>query len=226
MPVNYSRDFIEHALRIGSLELLPEGRELKSLRLSPYFFNSGKYNSGSSQSALAVSYANAIIANWNQLAHEVIFGPAYKGITLASSVAVELSRLGRDVGFAYNRKEEKRHGEGGIIVGDVRLKSILLIDDVITDGITKDEAMEILRQHEGLTEGLIVAFDRQERAAVGRLSAAQSFDKRHGIPVVSIANCTGLIEYLKKDRSFIPPGIDRSQILEKIVSYQDQYGVN
>lgn len=223
MTDTYQNEFIAHAISSGALELLPDGRELKSKRRSPYFFNSGKYSSGSTLTALAIGYAKAIITNWEELQPEVIFGPAYKGITLASAVAVELSRLGYDVPFAFNRKEAKEHAEGGVLVGSVAGLRTLIIDDVITDGATKVEAMEIVQEHDGLPIGLVIAFDRQERGIATPQSAAQAFSKRFGLPVVSIVSLTDLVEYLGRVDVTLPNNLDRMQMSRLIIEYGATY---
>ena len=224
MTKDYSHQFVEHAITIGALELLPAGRKLKSGRISPYFFNSGLYTKGSSLQQLAEAYAKAIVSNWSRIEPEVIFGPAYKGITLASAVAVELSKLGFDIEYAYNRKEQKLHGDGGLIVGNISGKKVLMIDDVITDGATKDEAMGVVKNHNGSVTGLIIAFDRCERTSEGDLSAAQTFEQRYQVPVLAIANTLDLTEYLSRVDVTLPTDIDKNSIIRQIVAYGVEYG--
>lgn len=223
MNHTYQHQFIEHAVSTGGLEFHPKGRKLKSERYSPYFFNSGKYSTGSALTALALGYAQAIIANWDKLRPEVIFGPAYKGITLASAVAVELSRLGYDLPFAFNRKEAKEHAEGGVLVGSVDGLRTLIIDDVITDGATKVEAMEIVKEHGGIPIGLVIAFDRHERGVATSQSAAQAFIERFGLPVVSIVSLTDMVEYLGRMDVILPNNLDRMQMSRLVIEYGATY---
>ncbi len=215
-----AEEFVRYALRIGALELIPEGRKLKSGRISPYFFNSGLFNTGHSLAKLADAYAGVLRrAAWRT---DVIFGPAYKGIPLVAAVAV---LLGNSTGYAFNRKEEKDHGDGGILVGaSVREKRVTIIDDVMTTGSSIVEAAEIIHTQGGTPAYCIISFDRQERTS-GELSAVQEFEQKHEIPVISVAGLTDLINVLKKT----PPesGDDFfGEMLEKILEYQKQYGVH
>lgn len=215
--------FISYALRIGALELIPEGRPLKSGRVSPYFFNSGLFNTGDSLSHLAQSYAAAI--EKERFRSKVIFGPAYKGIPL--SVAIALT-IGGDTGYAFNRKEEKGHGEGGSVVGvSLKGKNVLIVDDVITTGSSSGEAVEIIKAHGGVPIGCVIAFDRQECGNDGNMSATQEFQKNYEIPVLAVATLADLISFLGKiqggvvgNNNFIP-----EEMLNKILLYQKQYGI-
>lgn len=217
---NYADRFVEQAILIGALELLPEGRALNSGRWSYHFYNSGLYCRGSYLEMLATSYAHAIAQQWETLRPEVIFGPAYKGITLASATAVELHRLGYDIAFAYNRKEEKQHAEKGKMVGSpVKGLRTVIIDDVITDGATKEKAVKDVRDHEGILVGLIIGFDRHERSLHNSKSAAQDFSERHAVPVISVANVRSLIKYLSHPDAALPPNVDRLAMLRLITDY-------
>lgn len=220
LQTSSAENFIAYALSIGALELLPEGRELKSKRISPYFFNSGLFNTGDSITQLATAYASAAL----EFSPDVIFGPAYKGIPLAVAVA---QAIGGDVGYAFNRKEAKDHGEGGIIVGASSLtgKRVLIVDDVMTTGTSSGEAVEIIRAHGGIPIAAVIAFDRQERSKDGTLSAVQEFEEKYQIPVRASATLAGLIAFLQSQPA--ESGDDENgEILEKIISYQNQYGVS
>lgn len=184
------------ALRFGSFTL-------KSGRQSPYFFNLGLFNTGKLLSNLATAYAIAIIQS--DLKFDVIFGPAYKGIPLASIVCVKLAEIGgskfQNIQYAFNRKEAKDHGEGGSIVGaTLKGQRILIIDDVMTAGTAINEAFEIIAKEEGEVVGSIIALDRKEvvnTESKEGLSATQSVSKRYGIPVLSIVNLNDIINYLE-----------------------------
>lgn len=222
---NTSREFVQYALSIGALELVPEGRKLKSGRISPYFFNSGLFNTGDSLSRLAGAYAAAVYRDGRR--PDVIFGPAYKGIPLVSAVAVT---LGNSIEYAFNRKEEKDHGEGGLIVGkSFEGKTVTILDDVMTTGASIIEAAEIIRGNGGMPVGCVIAFDRQERVD-GELSAVQEFEQKHHIPVQAAATLDDLI-WVLNDQLENDEQLDDLQqfrvglLLEKILAYKAQYGV-
>lgn len=198
---DYQKNFLDlaiesQALRFGSFTL-------KSGRQSPYFFNLGLFNTGKLLSNLATAYAIAIIQS--DLKFDVIFGPAYKGIPLASIVCVKLAEIGgskfQNIQYAFNRKEAKDHGEGGSIVGaTLKGQRILIIDDVMTAGTAINEAFEIIAKEEGEVVGSIIALDRKEvvnTESKEGLSATQSVSKRYGIPVLSIVNLNDIINYLE-----------------------------
>lgn len=212
--------FVAHALSIGALELVPEGRKLKSGRLSPYFFNSGLFNSGESLSRLSKAYAAAIVGNFGP---DIIFGPAYKGIPLATAIALTLyNDLDISVEVAFNRKEAKDHGEGGMIIGAASLKEkkVLIADDVMTTGTSSCEAVKIIEEYGGTPIGCVIAFDRQERGKESRLSAVQEFESITGIPVCSAAVLDDLVVVLgQKDDDF------SAEMAERILEYREQYGV-
>ncbi len=211
------QQLVAHALHIEALELIPEGRKLKNGRLSPYFFNSGLFKSGEDLSILANAYAAAL--NRSDIPFDVIFGPAYKGITLAAITAMKYAeRYHADVTYCFNRKEVKDHGEGGLLVGDAKLagRQIALVDDVITDGATKVEAMNIIRSAGGNINQIVLAFDRKERVT-GSLSAADEFTKAHQIPVFAAADLDDLLVVLKSQPN-------TSSIVAQIENYRDEYG--
>lgn len=221
--------FVRYALSIGALELVPEGRALKSGRISPYFFNSGLFNTGRTIDALAEAYAYALDNPFNREV-EVIFGPAYKGIPLAATVAMKFASLtDYDVAYAFDRKEVKDHGEGGIIVGaPLAGKKVLIVDDVMTTGTSIIEAAEIIKAEGGTPIGCLIAFDRQEKGKEGDLSAVQDFQAKHGIPVVAAATLEDLIRVLHDQiehdelEDFIQSRL--GLMIEKIEAYKAQYG--
>lgn len=183
-----------HALKFGSFTL-------KSGRQSPYFFNLGLFNTGTLLLALATSFAKAIIDSG--IKFDVIFGPAYKGIPLAAITVAKLAELDPEnygaVGYSFNRKEKKDHGEGGSIVGsELKGKRVMIIDDVMTAGTAINEAFGIIAQEEGLVVGCIIALDRQETIAGSDKSATQAVSERYGVPVVSIVSLENIIEHLSE----------------------------
>ncbi|WPK27295.1 hypothetical protein PUMCH_004676 [Australozyma saopauloensis] len=183
-----------HALKFGSFTL-------KSGRQSPYFFNLGLFNTGTLLLALATSFAKAIIASG--IKFDVIFGPAYKGIPLAAITVAKLAELDPEnygaVGYSFNRKEKKDHGEGGSIVGsELKGKRVMIIDDVMTAGTAINEAFGIIAQEEGLVVGCIIALDRQETIGGSDKSATQAVSERYGVPVVSIVSLENIIEHLSE----------------------------
>ena len=209
----YQKDFVDFTLATGVLKF---GEfTLKSGRISPYFFNAGLFNSGSHLSQLGIFYAKAIEASG--LEFDVLFGPAYKGIPLATATAIALNdSLGRNVPYSFNRKEAKDHGEGGSIVGHPLEGDILIIDDVITAGTAIREAQDIINANGAKTKGVIVALDRQEKGN-GELSAIQEVEEIFGITVLSIINLSHIVDYLKDSKN--------AETLQSIEDYRTQYGV-
>ena len=187
----------------------------KAGRLSPYFFNAGLFSDGERLGELGKYYARAAIASG--IGFDILFGPAYKGITLASATAVALAGLGHNVPFCFNRKEAKDHGEGGNIVGSPLQGRALIIDDVITDGASKREAIEIIRAAGATPAGVLIALDRQERG-VGELSATQEVSRDYGLPVTAIATLADILATLRG----MP---ERRTEVERIERYREQYGV-
>jgi orotate phosphoribosyltransferase len=210
---DFRKDFIAFCLEQGVLKF---GRFVtKSGRATPYFFNAGLFNTGSSLERLAQFYAKAILASGVRF--DMLFGPAYKGIVLAASAAVALAREGRDVPFAYNRKESKDHGEGGKLVGAQLSGRVLIVDDVLTAGTAVGESLEVISSQGATPAGVVISLDRMERGA-GELSAIQEIEKRHGIPVVSIATLDDLVALLG----------ERAELrkeLDAIKEYRQRYGV-
>ena len=187
----------------------------KAGRLSPYFFNAGLFNDGDSLLKLGEFYAETIQKSGIQF--DMLFGPAYKGITLAASIAIALAKNGHNVPYAYNRKEAKDHGEGGTIVGAPLQGRVLIIDDVISAGTSVRESVELIVQHGAQPCGVAIALDRQEKG-LGELSAVQEVMHNNQIPVCAIANLTNLLEYVSNQQ-------DMAQHLLNIQAYRQQYGV-
>lgn len=214
------QNFVSYALSIGALELLPDGRQLKSGRISPYFFNSGLFKTGASLAMLARAYAKAA-APTNA---EVLFGPAYKGIPLSAATAVMMAEhYGKDVEYAFNRKEAKDHGEGGTIVGaSLKNKKVTILDDVMTTGDSVAEACSIIREAGGIPVACVIGFNRQERGKDGSLSAVEEFEMKEQIPVYAAATLSDLIFELQEFGAVIPGGME---VLPKILAYRDQYGI-
>ena len=209
----YQKDFVDFMLETGALKF---GEfTLKSGRVSPYFFNAGLFNQGKHLSQLGKYYAQAIEASGIEF--DVLFGPAYKGIPLATATAMALNdSFNRNVPYSFNRKEAKNHGGGGNIVGHPLEGDILVIDDVITAGTAIREAQDIIAANGATTKGVIVALDRQEKGK-GELSAIQEVEQNFGISVASIINLSHLITYLK--------GQNDSSLIDKIEAYRQQYGI-
>jgi orotate phosphoribosyltransferase len=188
----------------------------KAGRISPYFFNAGLFNDGESLLKLGEFYADSIKKSGIQF--DMLFGPAYKGITLAASIAIAFAKNGHNLPYAYNRKEAKDHGEGGVIVGAPLQGRVLIIDDVISAGTSVRESIDLIRQHGAKPCAVAIALDRQEKG-LGELSAVQEVETLHHMPVCSIANLKDLLEYVSNQQ-------DMAQHLLAIQRYRQQYGVN
>lgn len=212
-PDAFRREFVDFAIRTGVLKF---GEfKTKAGRLSPYFFNAGLFSDGASLGALGGYYARAALASG--IGFDILFGPAYKGITLASATAIALAGLGHNVAFCYNRKEAKDHGEGGLIVGQALQGRALIVDDVITEGAAKREAIEMIRAAGATPAGILIALDRQERGQ-GELSATQEVSRQYGLPVTAIATLADILATLRSR-----PG-ERANV-DRIEEYRRQYGV-
>lgn len=211
---DYKREFIEFSIQN---QVLRFGQfTLKSGRISPYFFNAGLFNTGAQLAKLGRYYAAAIEASG--IAFDTLFGPAYKGIPLASTAAIALAdHFNRNTPWCFNRKEAKDHGEGGNIVGAPLQGRVLIIDDVITAGTAIRESMEIIQAAGANAAGVVIALDRQEKGK-GELSAIQEVEQNYGISVASIITLTDLMSYLEDDSSL-------GQHLEAVRAYRGQYGV-
>ena len=210
----YQRDFLSFALEKNVLRF---GEfTLKSGRLSPYFFNTGLFNTGASLAALGRYYAQAIVDSGIQF--DVLYGPAYKGIPLAAVTSAALyDQHGIDVAYSFNRKEAKDHGEGGIIVGHPLEGKVLIIDDVISAGTSVRESVDIIGNLGAEPAGVVIALDRQERGQ-GDKSAVQEVESDIGISVASIARLEHLITFVSDNEAY-------AEWLDPIQAYRDKYGV-
>jgi orotate phosphoribosyltransferase len=214
---HFSQEFIafsveKEVLRFGEFKT-------KAGRLSPYFFNAGLFNDGVSLLKLGEFYAQSIEASGIEF--DMLFGPAYKGITLAASIAIAFARNGRNVPYAYNRKEAKDHGEGGVIVGSPLKGRVLIIDDVISAGTSVRESVELIKVNGATPCGVSIALDRQEKG-LGELSAVQEVIKNNQIPVCSIANLSDLMDYLQNNQDLAQ---NLLPVLNAVKTYRAQYGV-
>ncbi|GAJ77238.1 orotate phosphoribosyltransferase [Vibrio diabolicus] len=210
----YQREFIEFALE---KEVLKFGEfTLKSGRKSPYFFNAGLFNTGRDLARLGRFYAAALADSGIEF--DVLFGPAYKGIPIATTTAVALAdHHDIDTPYCFNRKEAKDHGEGGNLVGSALEGRIMLVDDVITAGTAIRESMEIIRANGADLAGVLVAIDRQEKGK-GELSAIQEVERDFGCAVISIVSLGDLVTYLEEKG-------DAAEHLEAVKAYRSEYGI-
>lgn len=208
---DHTQEFIQFAIE---KQVLRFGKfKTKARRLSPYFFNAGLFNDGMSLMKLGEFYAAAIIKSGIQF--DMLFGPAYKGIPLVSSIAIAFAKNGRNVPYAFNRKEAKDHGEGGTIIGAPLKGRVLIIDDVITAGTSVRESVDLIAANGATPCGVAIALDRQERG-LGTLSAVQEVEKTNNIPVCSIATLETLIAYLQNQP-------DMAHNLLAIEEYRNEY---
>jgi orotate phosphoribosyltransferase len=210
---DYQKDFIDFALRHKVLRF---GQfELKSGRLSPYFFNTGLFNSGVALGRLGEFYARAIVASGIEF--DLIFGPAYKGIPLGAAISIAFANhFDRDIPFAFNRKERKDHGEGGTTFGAPLKGRVLIVDDVISAGTSVGESMAIIENENAAAAGVMISLDRQERGP-GDLSAVDDVMQRYEIPVHSLVTLVNIVEYLEGSG-------DWEAEIEGIIGYRSQYG--
>lgn len=211
--LDYQKQFIHYALDCGVLKF---GEfQLKSGRISPYFFNTGLFNTGAQLDKLGQFYAQTLINAG--VAVDVLYGPAYKGIPLVSTTSIAYSRLSRDIPFAFNRKEAKDHGEGGTLVGAPLQGNVWILDDVITAGTSVRESVEIIRGAGATVAGVVIALDRQEKGQ-NQMSAVQEVSQQFGIPVLAIISLAEIIEFIAQDPDF-------SDKLAIISSYRQEYGI-
>ena len=210
---DYQRQFIQFAIARGVLKF---GKfTLKSGRVSPYFFNAGLFNSGGDLAQLGRFYASALVAA--NINFDLLFGPAYKGIPIATTTAVALANDHRlDVPYCFNRKEAKTHGEGGNLVGSELKGKVMLVDDVITAGTAIRESMQLIATHDAALSGVLIALDRQERGQ-GELSAIQEVERDFNTRVVAIVSLNDVVEYLVEQ--------GEHDSVTKINAYREQYGI-
>jgi orotate phosphoribosyltransferase len=210
---DFRKDFVAFCVEQSVLKF---GRFVtKSGRTTPYFFNAGLFNTGATLERLAQFYAKAILASGVEF--DMLFGPAYKGIVLAAGAAIALAREGRNVPFAFNRKEAKNHGESGDLVGAPLAGRVLIVDDVLTAGTAVRESFDIIEGCGAVVAGVVISLDRMERGQ-GNLSAVREIEEHHGIPVVSIASLDDLMSWLADRAEF-------RQNLDAIREYRQLYGV-
>ncbi|ABM35493.1 orotate phosphoribosyltransferase [Polaromonas naphthalenivorans CJ2] len=237
MPAEGSlaQEFVQFAVESGVLRF---GQfKTKAGRMSPYFFNAGLFDDGAKLGRLAQFYARQLLAEEQRsgLAFDMIFGPAYKGIPLAAAVAIELARLGRNLPFAYNRKEAKDHGEGGTLVGAKLQGRVLIVDDVMSAGTAVRESIALIQAAGATPHAVAIALDRQEKATENGLdvehSAVQYVTRQLGLQVCAIARLSDLLQYLS-EKSDSPSGgetLDGQRLkdhYQSVLAYRERYGVN
>jgi orotate phosphoribosyltransferase len=209
----FRQEFLQFALACDALRF---GEfKTKSGRLSPYFFNSGQFNSGAALSALGGFFTDALVAA--KLPFDMVYGPAYKGIPLVSALAIGLAAKGHNVPYAFNRKEAKDHGEGGLIVGAPLKGRVVIVDDVVTAGTSVRESVAIIRAHGATPAGVLIIVDRMERGT-GEASAVQEVQTEYGIPVVAIATLNDVMALVNASATL-------SEYSTKIEAYRSQYGI-
>jgi orotate phosphoribosyltransferase len=214
-----AQDFIGFAVRAGVLRF---GEfKTKAGRLSPYFFNAGLFDDGAKLLALSDAYAMRLLPH--AASFDLIFGPAYKGITLAAALAMQMARAGHNKPYAYNRKEVKDHGEGGVLVGaPLQGQRVLIVDDVISAGTSVRESIQMIRAAGGVPVAVAIALDRQERGSSGGVdlpeSAVQQVQREHGLTVHAIATLTDLLDFVRDE----PAARDYAAAVQ---AYRDRYGV-
>lgn len=210
--------FLEAASAAGALKF---GEfTLKSGRISPYFFNAGMFCTGKTLAALSAAYADRLIQSGIEF--DMLFGPAYKGIALAAATAEQLYlRHSRDVGFCYNRKEAKDHGEGGVLVGAKLAGRVVIVDDVISAGTSVRESVQIIRAAGATPSAVLIALDRGERGSdpASRLSAAGEVALKFRIPVLAVVSLDDLLSYVETDCRLV-------KNLDALLAYRDQFGAN
>ena len=217
---NFKNEFIQFALEA---KVLAFGEfKTKAGRLSPYFFNAGGFNDGLRLKLLGEYYAKALIDSG--LKFDMLFGPAYKGITLAAATAIALAEYGHAVPYCYNRKEAKDHGEGGILVGAPLRGRVVIIDDVISAGTSVRESVEMIRSAGAQPAAVLIALDRMERSGnaqeIGDSSAVQNVQNEFGMPVISIADLASLMTFLEQSES-----AELKNYLPAVKAYRERYGI-
>jgi orotate phosphoribosyltransferase len=220
-PDPLAQEFVQFAVECGVLRF---GEfKTKAGRMSPYFFNAGLFDDGAKLGRLAEFYAQRLLASGIEF--DMVFGPAYKGIPLGAALAVELARRGRNVPFAYNRKEAKDHGEGGTLVGAALQGRVLIVDDVMSAGTAARESIAIIQKAGATPHAVCIALDRQEKATENGqdvpYSAVQYVQRNLGLQVCAIAKLSDLMHYLEK-RSSGATAVDHQRVLD----YRQRYGVD
>ena len=212
--LDYQKDFISYALDCGVLKF---GEfQLKSGRTSPYFFNTGLFNTGAQLGKLGQFYAQALIQSG--IKPDILYGPAYKGIPLVCATSIAYAGLtGADIPFAFNRKETKDHGEGGSLVGAPLQGKVLILDDVITAGTSVRESVTIIKNAHATPAGVLIALDRQEKGQ-NDVSAISEVEDQFAMPVVAIITLANIVDYLTADSG-------AGSLLEAIKAYQGLYGI-
>jgi orotate phosphoribosyltransferase len=210
---DFRQQFLNFALSCDALRF--GAFKTKAGRLSPYFFNSGQFNTGAALHALGGYFADALLAS--NVAFDMAFGPAYKGIPLVSALAIGLAEKGHNVPYAFNRKEAKDHGEGGLIVGAPLKGRVVIVDDVITDGASKRESIDMIRSSGATPTAVLIMVDRMERGT-GTKSAVQELEADYGIPVIAIATLSDVMKLVAADQKL-------SEFKTKIDAYRGQYGI-
>jgi orotate phosphoribosyltransferase len=209
---DFRQQFLAFALARGVLRF---GEFVtKAGRRTPYFFNAGLFDDGDALRRLGHFYAEALLAS--RVPCDQLFGPAYKGITLAAATAIALAEKGHNLPFSYNRKEAKDHGEGGTIVGAKLAGRVMIVDDVITDGGAKREAIDLIRAEGATPAGVLIAFDRMEKGR-GELSAVQELARDYGLPVIAIATLDDLMRFIAAEPALSPR-------LVEVEAYRAAYG--
>jgi orotate phosphoribosyltransferase len=214
------QEFIQFAVDAGVIRF---GEFVtKAGRTSPYFFNAGLFNDGANLGRIAQFYAQTLLDS--NLEFDMLFGPAYKGITLASATAVALAGMGRNVPFAYNRKEAKDHGEGGTIVGAKLQGRVVIVDDVVSAGTSVRESIQMIRAAGATPAAVLIALDRMERSgsddALSALSAVQELSKAYDMPVIAIANLNDLFDCLSQASA----DSEMAQFKDAVAAYRNKYG--
>jgi len=210
----YQEDFIRFAISLGVLRF--GDFTLKSGRNSPYFFNSGLFNTGNSLSKLGRFYAQSIIES--QIEFDMLYGPAYKGIPLVSAISIALANdFHRDVPYAFNRKEQKTYGEGGNIIGSELSGKVLIVDDVISAGTSVRESVDLINENNAVVSGVSIALNRQEKG-INDVSAIAEIKTEFGFPVISIVSLNQLIQFISTDKKL-------AEYSEAINTYREQFGV-
>ncbi len=213
--LEYKKNFIRYVLDNGVLKF---GEfQLKSGRISPYFFNTGLFDTGSKLGQLGQYYAQALLQSG--LPVDVLYGPAYKGIPLVSATAIAYAQLTKaDIPFVFNRKEAKDHGEGGVLVGAPLKGNVIILDDVITAGTSARESIDIISKNSAIPVGILIALDRQEKG-INDISIIQELKQNFNLPVISIITLSDIVEYLKFDS-------ENENLVDAINEYQQAYGAS